>query len=66
MTANATQPANDTLMRVPAITERLGVSRSYFWAGVKTGKFPPGIKLSSRITVWKRSDIDALIAQLGK
>ena len=66
MTANATQPANDTLMRVPAITERLGVSRSYFWAGVKSGKFPPGIKLSSRVTVWKRSDIDGLIAKLGK
>ena len=66
MTANATQPASDTLMRVPAITERLGVSRSYFWAGVKAGKFPPGIKLSSRVTVWKRSDIDALIAQIGK
>jgi prophage regulatory protein len=66
MTANDTQPANDTLMRVPAITERLGVSRSYFWAGVKSGKFPPGIKLSSRVTVWKRSDIDGLIAKLGK
>ncbi len=66
MTANDTQPANDTLMRVPDITERLGVSRSYFWAGVKSGKFPPGIKLSSRVTVWKRSDIDGLIAKLGK
>ncbi len=66
MTANDTQPANDTLMRVPAITERLGVSRSYFWAGVKSGKFPPGIKLSSRVTVWRRSDIDGLIAKLGK
>jgi prophage regulatory protein len=66
MTANDTQPANDTLMRVPAITERLGVSRSYFWAGVKSGKFPPGIKLSSRVTVWKRSAIDGLIAKLGK
>lgn len=66
MTANDTQPANDTLMRVPDITERLGVSRSYFWAGVKSGKFPPGIKLSSRVTVWRRSDIDGLIAKLGK
>ena len=50
----------------PAITERLGVSRSYWWAGVKAGKFPAGIKLSSRVTVWKRSDIDSLIARLGK
>jgi prophage regulatory protein len=61
-----TPQSQDALLRAPAITERLGVSRSYWWAGVKAGKFPAGIKLSSRVTVWKRSDIDSLIARLGK
>lgn len=61
-----TPQSQDALLRAPAITERLGVSRSYWWAGVKAGKFPQGIKLSSRVTVWKRSDIDSLIARLGK
>ena len=64
--ANHTPPANDVLLRVPAITERIGCSRSYWWAGVKAGKFPQGIKLSSRVTVWRRSDIDSMIATLGK
>jgi predicted DNA-binding transcriptional regulator AlpA len=60
-------PAQDTLLRVPAVTQRLGgVSRSYWWAGIKDGRFPPGIKLSPRVTVWRSSDIDALIATLGK
>lgn len=62
----STTQSQDQLLRAPAVTERLGVSRSYWWAGVKSGKFPPGIKLSSRVTVWKRSDIDSLIAKLGK
>ena len=57
----------DTFLRVPAITQRMGgVSRSYWWKGVQDGKFPPGIKLSSRVTVWRASDIDRLIASLGK
>ena len=33
---------------------------------LKDGKFPPGIKLSPRVTVWKSSEIDALIANLGR
>jgi predicted DNA-binding transcriptional regulator AlpA len=64
-TSSKTQ--QDTLLRVPDITQRLGgVSRSYWWAGVKDGKFPAGIKLSPRVTVWRASDIDALIATIGK
>ena len=64
-TQNQKQP--DSLLRVePHITQRMGISRSGWWKGVKDGKFPPGIKLSPRVTVWRASDIDALIATLGK
>ena len=57
----------DSLLRVePHITQRMGISRSGWWKGVKDGKYPPGIKLSARVTVWKASDIDALIANIGK
>lgn len=66
MTATHPHPHHDSLQRVPTIIERMGVSRSYWWAGVKSGKFPPGIKLSSRVTVWRASDIDSLIAAVGK
>lgn len=60
-----TQP--DRLLRVvPHITDRMGICRSAWWKGVKEGKYPQGIKLSPRVTVWKSSDIDALIARLGK
>lgn len=41
------------------------VSASAWWAGVRNGKYPKGIKLSSRCTVWRWEDIHALIAKLG-
>ena len=66
MNATQIQARNDSLLRVPTITERLGVSRSYWWKGVKDGKFPAGTKLSPRVTVWRASDIDSLIANIGK
>lgn len=39
----------------------LPVSHSTFWAWVKEGKLPQGTKLSPRVTVWKASDIYALV-----
>lgn len=66
MNVTQIQLRHDSFLRVPTITERMGVSRSYWWKGVKDGKFPSGIKLSSRVTVWRASDIDALIATIGK
>ena len=52
------------LYRLPKVLQLVPVSRSHWWAGVASGKFPKGIKLSDRVTVWKSSDIDALIASL--
>jgi prophage regulatory protein len=37
------------------------VSKSTWWAGVKSGKFPQPVKLGPRITAWRLSDILALV-----
>ncbi len=38
------------------------VSRSAWWAGVKTGRFPKPLKpFGPRITVWRAEDIHSLI-----
>jgi hypothetical protein len=42
------------------------VSKSSWWAGVKSGKYPKPIKLSDRCTCWRVEDIQALLAQLGQ
>jgi len=37
------------------------VSKSTWWAGVKSGRYPKSIKLGPRITAWRVEDIRALI-----
>jgi prophage regulatory protein len=37
------------------------VSKSTWWAGVKSGRFPAPLKLGRGITVWRVEDIRALI-----
>jgi prophage regulatory protein len=41
---------------------RIPVSRSTWWSGVKSGRFPAPVKLGPRITAWRDADIDQLIA----
>lgn len=33
------------------------VSKSTWWSGVKTGRYPKPVKLSTRITAWRVEDI---------
>lgn len=37
------------------------VSKSTWWAGVKSGRYPQPIKLGRRITAWRVEDIQAFI-----
>jgi prophage regulatory protein len=39
----------------------LPVSRSFFLAGVKDGRFPQPIKLGPRVTVWNANEVLDLI-----
>ncbi len=50
-------------VRLPQILSLIPISRSAWWAGVREGKFPKGIKLGSKTTVWRVEDIRALINQ---
>ena len=47
----------------PPIPPIIPVSKSTWWAGVKTGRYPQPIKLGPRITAWRVSDIRALISR---
>ena len=37
------------------------VSRSTWWAGVRTGRYPQPVKLGERCTAWRAEHIRALI-----
>jgi prophage regulatory protein len=56
--------SEERFLRLPEVLERITVSKSTWWAGVKTGKYPKPVKLSTRTTAWRRSDIDALCARI--
>ena len=45
----------------PPIPALIPVSKSTWWAGVKSGRYPQPIKLGSRITAWRAEDIRKLI-----
>jgi prophage regulatory protein len=47
----------------PPIPAVVPVSKSTWWEGVKTGRFPKPVKLGERITVWRVEDILALIGK---
>ena len=46
----------------PATPPIIPVSKSSWWAGCKSGKYPKPLKLGARTTVWRVEDIRALIA----
>lgn len=41
------------------------VSRSTWWAGVQSGRFPKPVRLGCRLTFWRAEDIRALVAKLS-
>jgi prophage regulatory protein len=49
---------------IPPIPALIPVSKSTWWAGVKSGRYPQPIKtLGKRITCWRVEGIRALIQQ---
>lgn len=53
------KPATDDAPAIPAI---IPVSKSTWWAGVRSGRYPQPVRsLGDRITAWRIEDIRALI-----
>lgn len=57
-------PAAEKLLRLPDVLARVPVSRASWCNGVKSGRYPAAIKLGPRMSAWRASDIDKLIASL--
>ncbi len=45
----------------PPIPAFVPVSKSTWWDGVKTGRFPQPIKLGPRLTCWRAEDVHRLV-----
>jgi len=56
----------DSLLRLPEVLALIPVSKSTWWAGCKSGRFPRPVKIGPRTSVWKGSDILALRKKIFK
>jgi predicted DNA-binding transcriptional regulator AlpA len=57
---------NNGFLRLPQVLALIPVSKSAWWAGVKSGRNPRPIKLGPRTSAWRVSDIMALLASLSE
>ncbi|MBC6941929.1 MAG: AlpA family phage regulatory protein [Xanthomonadales bacterium] len=58
------QPVHDnapTLLRLPDVVRRTGLSKTQIYRLTRDGQFPTGIRLSPRCTCWASSEVDAWI-----
>ena len=52
-------------VRLPQILHALGIGKTTFWEGIKTGRFPAPVKLGPHTSAWRVEDIRGLIAHLS-
>ena len=51
-----------TILRLPAVRERVAMSRSTIYQRVSEGTFPPPVNLGKRAVGWLASEIDAWLS----
>jgi len=59
---HGTLPTEISFLRLPAVKQRTGLSRSSIYAKVADSKFPAPVRLTERAVGWRSDDIDQWIA----
>lgn len=62
LSTNITLPETG-LIRLSTVLQFVPVSKSTWWAGVSSGKFPQPIKLGARTTCWYVDDIRKIVCK---
>ncbi len=52
----------DRFIRIHEVMKMTGLAKSTVWAWCASGRLPRPIKLSPRVTVWRLSEIQAIIS----
>ncbi|MBN1586028.1 MAG: AlpA family transcriptional regulator [Candidatus Omnitrophica bacterium] len=52
---------SDTILRLPKVKERTGLSRSGIYERIKTGGFPRPVRLGLRAVGWIEEEVDAWV-----
>lgn len=53
-------------LRIKQVLRLIPISKSNWWAGVKSGRYPQPTKLGERVTVWRAADIFGMIENAEK
>jgi len=53
--------SDERLLRIKEVLKRVPIGKSSWWKGVKDGRYPKPVKLGTRTTCWRESDINDLI-----
>ncbi|MEE9451867.1 MAG: AlpA family phage regulatory protein [Gammaproteobacteria bacterium] len=53
-------------IRLSEVLQLIPIGKSSWWNGIKTGRYPKGVKLGARTTAWRVSDINQLLKKLGE
>jgi len=51
--------APDRILRINAVLDRTGLSRSTLYRKIQTGSFPRQVKIAARCAGWRESAVDA-------
>ncbi len=54
------------LLRLPQVLALIPISKSAWWAGVKSGRFPKPVKLGPRTSAWEVEVITALLESFSR
>ncbi len=57
--------SHESFLRLPQVLAIIPISKSAWWHGCKDGRYPKPIKLGPRTTVWRSTDISALVRRLS-
>ena len=57
---------NDSFLRLAEVLTVIRISKSSWYLGIQQGLYPPPLRLGKRTSVWRRSQIEQLIAQVGQ
>lgn len=67
MTKTFEDLAGEELFRVDEVAHKVGIATSTVWKWARQGKLPSPIKISHKVTVWRKSEllpaIERLLAQ---
>ena len=59
-----TMVKNCRLLRIHQVLERIPVSKTTWYDGIRKGRYPAPVRLTPRTSAWLESDIDGLIERL--